>query len=208
MKSSRRIVLIILISVSFITVKAQLLNNTRWKSYDQQNHFDVFWNFNNDTVASSPDNIIWTNVSVYTENGNLLSFRDITDITCDTNVVGFYQFSLQMDTLRFLSINDQCTDRLNYLTTHFYVDFPIGINEPETYDNVSIYPLPFRQELNIKTESGSFEFVLLDVSGRKVMGECFSDHISFDTRNLEPGIYLYELRVGNDVVKSGTTMKF
>jgi len=207
-KSTKRIALIILISVSFKAVNAQLLNNTRWRSYDQLNNFDKYWNYNNDTVAYSLDNINWSSFSVYTEQGNLLTIRDIVDVSCDTSVTGFYQFSLLLDTLRLSLVNDPCTNRKDYLTTHFFVDFPIGINDLEIYKNVSLYPLPFSQELNVKTESGSFDFSLLDITGRKVMGKSFRDHIILDTGNLEPGMYLYELRIDGRIVKSGTTMKY
>jgi hypothetical protein len=208
MKPSKQIIFLILISASFLSVNGQLLNNTRWKSYDALNNFDLFWNFNNDTVAYSPDNMNWTSVSVYVEAGNIVTFRDIIDVGCDTSIVGVYQFSLLLDTLRITILNEPCTSRSDYFTTHYFVDFPIGINEAEAYKNISLYPLPFDRELNVKTESGSFEFSLFDITGSKVIGSSFCDQVNFDTGDLQPGMYLYELRVAGRIAKSGTIVKY
>src|SRR4029079_7207559 len=117
--------------VCITNLKAQLLNNTRWKSYDEQNHFDLFWNFNNDTVANSPDNATWTNVSVYVEAGNVLTFRNIYSFQCDSTEVGLYHFSVILDTLRINEFNEPCSSRADYMNTHYFVDFPIGIHEIE-----------------------------------------------------------------------------
>jgi len=201
-------IIIILLAVSICSLKAQVMNNTRWRSYSQQNTFDLFWNFNNDTVSYCNDNISWIDVSVYTEAGNIITFRDLVTNQCDTIEVGIYQFNILLDTLRFTVISEPCASRMDYLTTYHFVEFPIGINELQRYKNISVYPVPFTHCLNVKAESGSFYFTLFDITGRKVKELSFQGNVKIETEELEPGMYLYELRIFDEVVKSGTAMKY
>jgi hypothetical protein len=203
-----RSIILLVILCFFSFAKAELLNNTRWRSFDQQNHFDLYWNFNNDTVAISTDNISWDFISVYTEAGNVFTRRDLDPLYCDTNIYGIYHFSLVQDTLRFTIFSEDCLSRGDYMTTHYFVDFPIGISELEQYKNVSVYPVPFNQSLNIKTETGTYDFCLRDIAGRKVKEVSFQGLLNIETGDLEPGIYLYELRVSGNVVKVGTAVKY
>src|SRR5436190_10323666 len=100
--TTKQFTLFFLFLLSYAALKAQLLNNTRWRSYGEQNNFDNYWNFNNDTVATSPDNATWTDIAVYIENGNVLSFRDLNSLNCNLNDVGIYHFSIVLDTLRIV----------------------------------------------------------------------------------------------------------
>src|SRR5690348_9926292 len=168
-KSAKHFLLIFFLSTSVTIVNAQLLNNTRWRAFDQQNNFDLFWNFNNDTVATSSDNSIWANVSVYAEAGNILTFRNLNSIECDSADVGIYYFNVILDTLRLTEFNEPCAARASYFTTHYFVDFPIGINELESFEEIDIFPVPFSRELNIKTASGKYNFSLLDLAGRNIL---------------------------------------
>ena len=205
-KPSKQFFLIFFLSALVTIAKAQLLNNTRWRAFDQQNNFDLFWNFNNDTVATSSDNSIWTNVSVYAEGGNILTFRNLNSSECDSNDVGIYYFNIIQDTLRLTEFNEPCATRASYFNTHYFVDFPIGIDEIESSKEIDIFPLPFNRELNVKTEGGRYDFLLLDVNGRSVIVKPFQDQLKINTESLEPGIYLYEIR-NVRFVRKGTLEK-
>jgi hypothetical protein len=190
-------------------LKAQLLNNTRWKVYDNGSHaFVQFWNFQNDTIAESIDNINWNWFATYTEVGNVFSIHDIENVTCINSETGVYNFSILFDTLRFTKITDGCQSRSEFMTTHFFVDLPIGVNELEVHNNVSVFPAPFSSELNISTHGGLFYFTLYDISGRKIMMKSFDGVATFETEFLESGMYLYELRLQDRIVKTGTAIKF
>jgi hypothetical protein len=205
-KPLRLLILSVIICCS-LAANAQLLNHTRWKSFDQLNNFDLFWNFDNGLVAFSTDNINWDFNAVYTEAGNVFTIRDVNPLMCDTTVYGIYHFSIVQDTLRFTLLADNCVTRSDYFTTYYFVDFPIGIIEPEQYKNISVYPVPFGESLNIKTETGAFDFCLRDITGRIVKAISFSGTLSIETENLELGIYLYELRVSGKLVKCGKAVK-
>ena len=168
----------------------------------------MYWSFNADTVAVSPDNISWQKISIYGEAGNVFTIQDFQPYFSCGNDLGIYHFSIIHDTLRLTLVDDDCAFRAMYDTTHYFVDFPIGVNEVERYKNVSVYPVPFSHCLNIKTETGTFDFTLRDISGRKVREQTFEGSLIIDTETLEPGMYLYELRVSGQVVKSGTTIKY
>jgi hypothetical protein len=202
-----RLIILLVIFCRSIVANAELLNQTRWRSFDSQNNFDLFWNFNNDTVAVSSNNINWNYISVYTEAGNVFTIRDLDSISCTTVDYGIYHFNVVQDTLRFTLFSDNCFNRWDYLTTHYFVDFPIGIDEYEQYKNISVYPVPFAESLNVKTETGEYDFCLRDIAGRKVKEVSFQGTLNIETGYLEPGIYLYELRVSGQVIKSGTAVK-
>jgi len=210
-KTTLRFIYFVLLTSSVFTVKAQQLDNTRWMVIDDSLFaFQSFWNFSNDTLAISPDNISWTYLSVYDQVAiNIVTFRDIENGLCDSTVTGVYQiFFINQDTMQLSKLTEACASRSDYITTHYYVNFPIGINDLEMYKNVSIFPVPFTNELNVKADGYSFDFSLRDITGRKVIVRSIHDFIHINTTDLEPGMYLYELSVAGKVVKSGTAVKY
>lgn len=211
MKTAARIIFIsgLFILTNSISLKAQLLANTRWKVYEYgSNTVMSTWNFQNDTIAETIDYIFWNWFATYTEVGNVFTIHDIDDVTCSFNTTGVYNFSIVLDTLRFTKITDGCASRSEYLTTHYLVNTPIGINELDETKNVSIFPAPFNSELNIKTDGGSYQFSLYDISGRMTMSKTFDDNTTISTDFFEPGYYLYELKLQDRIIKTGTAIKF
>ena len=208
-KITLRLILFALLASSVFSVKAQQLNNTRWMVFDSLNTFQSYLNFNNDTVAISSDNVSWTYVSIYDQVAiNIVSMRDIEDGSCDSNVTAVYQFTVQQDTMNFLKLTESCSSRLYFYTKHYFVNFPIGINDLEISKHVSIFPSPFTDELNVKADGYSVDFSLYDITGRKVIAESFHDFTNLNIKYLEAGIYFYQLSAAGKVIKSGTAMKY
>jgi hypothetical protein len=104
--------------------------------------------------------------------------------------------------------------------TYFYIDdvclstdsafcmSTVGINEIKTNEGINLFPCPFSDKINITTNKNeSAEFVLYDVTGRKTLQQLFTNATSINTAQLAKGIYLYEVRNKNGVIKKGKVVK-
>lgn len=73
---------------------------------------------------------------------------------------------------------------------------------------VSIYPNPFAQYLEVKTtDFTEKELVLYDVSGKRLLQQAFMEETRVITDFLPAGIYVYELKVGNKPSVFGKLVK-
>lgn len=84
----------------------------------------------------------------------------------------------------------------------------IGIIEvDETYE-VSIYPIPFTNELKIRSSINEpLEVLLFDISSRKILQQEFTNSTTVNTQHLAKGIYLYEVRNKNGLINKGKVVK-
>jgi hypothetical protein len=75
-------------------------------------------------------------------------------------------------------------------------------------ESVKIYPIPFRENLNIEClNDGLFEFILFDVSGKKLFSKSFSKKETIRTSEWASGVYSYKIIQANQVLKSGKIVK-
>ncbi len=95
---------------------------------------------------------------------------------------------------------------------YYYVD-DVSVS-PATYINelagqelINIYPNPFSNEINIIGNKNILEIVIYDISSRKLIQQPFSNTIKLNTEQLAKGIYLYEVRSKNSVVRKGKVVK-
>jgi len=73
---------------------------------------------------------------------------------------------------------------------------------------VSIYPNPIFNELNVKVNVyDPVEFILFDISSRKILKQEFVYQISLNSEKLSKGIYIYEVRSRSGVIKTGKIVK-
>lgn len=94
----------------------------------------------------------------------------------------------------------------------------VGINDVQGggTNNVKIFPNPVQGDANISFESShpaEVTLAILDLTGRKVAsvnkGQMGSGThtLQFSTSHLAPGIYIYELTVGNDMTAARFTVQ-
>jgi hypothetical protein len=72
----------------------------------------------------------------------------------------------------------------------------------------SIYPNPFSDKLTVTSKTNQpFEITLFDITSRKLLQQQFTNSTSINTSHLSKGIYIYELRTKNGVIKKGKVVK-
>jgi hypothetical protein len=83
-----------------------------------------------------------------------------------------------------------------------------GIEVNESSNNIVVYPNPFTDKLNIKEKGNDFyEMILFDLTSRKILNQSFTKSTSINAEQLAKGIYIYEMRNKNGVIKKGKVVK-
>jgi hypothetical protein len=84
-----------------------------------------------------------------------------------------------------------------------------GITEPNiSFNLINIYPNPVSDKLNINIKDNErSEITLTDIAARKLLQQKFTNSITINTEQLAKGIYIYELRNKNGVIKKGKVVK-
>jgi hypothetical protein len=83
-----------------------------------------------------------------------------------------------------------------------------GMEEQNSNTKIIIYPNPIMNKLNIEVNNKELsEIVLYDITSRKIFHQTFTNSISINTGQLSKGIYIYEVRNKNGVIKKGKVVK-
>jgi hypothetical protein len=73
---------------------------------------------------------------------------------------------------------------------------------------IRIYPNPVTDKLNISIQNNeSSEIIIYDISSKKLLQQTFANSTSLNTERLAKGIYLYEVRNKNGLIKKGKIVK-
>lgn len=90
---------------------------------------------------------------------------------------------------------------INYLAT--------GVEEANiSVKRLNINPNPFSDKITITTKTTEqLEASLYDVTSRRILNQTFTNSTSINTEQLAKGIYIYEVRNKNGVIKNGKVVK-
>lgn len=91
-----------------------------------------------------------------------------------------------------------------------YLVYPqtIGINENGITPELLLFPVPFSERLNITSNTNSSsEIILYDISSRKLFQQIFLNSTTLNTSQLAKGIYIYEVRNQEGIIKTGKVTK-
>ena len=84
----------------------------------------------------------------------------------------------------------------------------VGINESAGGVKLILSPNPFSDKINITSKRNELlEVNLYDITSRKLLHQKFTHSASLNTASLAKGIYLYEIRNKNAVIKKGKVVK-
>jgi len=84
----------------------------------------------------------------------------------------------------------------------------VGISESGIENSVSFFPNPFSDKLEIRCNRNDYcRVILYDDISRKVIDQSFHKSVSINTKEFTKGIYFYELRNKDRVIKTGKLTK-
>jgi len=87
----------------------------------------------------------------------------------------------------------------------------LGVDEAPSQSTMQavVFPNPFTGELRIAVENTQepVEVILYDLTSRSIMHESFTSAVTLNTEQLAKGIYIYQVRNGNTLLKSGKVIK-
>lgn len=150
---------------------------------------------------------------------NGLTPTNYTGVADSQRTLCFYAVPMgpNSDTIRDPNLNPIASSN-NRACATFTWKKTVGVNDVQGggTNNVKIFPNPAKGEANISFENNSpadVTLAILDLTGRKVasvnkgiMGT--GNHtLQFSTAHLAPGIYVYELTVGNDMTAARFTVQ-
>ncbi len=75
----------------------------------------------------------------------------------------------------------------------------IGLEE--VFEGFEIYPIPAKEVLNLKLPDQSAEFSIIDLQGKTHLKAEIENERSFDLSHMPKGLYLYQLRVNEEVIR-------
>ena len=141
-------------------------------------------------------------VEIASINGSNMNY---TDNTLQPNKTAYYYADISYGSKRTITAPIWYTRLADPLTVE-------NIVNKSSLNNVSIIENPVNEELKLKIvahESGSFEVVILNISGQKI--QCYSTSVTkgsqemiFSTNGIVEGMYVLESRFANEIVR----MKF
>jgi hypothetical protein len=104
-------------------------------------------------------------------------------------------------TVVLTAINGNCTD-----TSIFLVDVTVGLNEFSSSSNLTIFPNPANETVNVAFDQNTNDLIqieLIDATGRVVAQnqsiEIGANNVSFDVTNLSSGFYTVRLTNANGI---------
>jgi hypothetical protein len=141
-----------------------------------------------DTACSS-----FCNIAPYTVLESVPAYAD-TQVTVTTVNLPFSEDTLQV------------IYTAHPLTRHVLCGFT-SAKENIFQNEIEVYPNPIADKLNITINNGLAEIILCDVASRKLLQQKFTNSVSLNTAQLARGIYLYEVRGTNGLIKKGKVVK-
>jgi|SRR6185436_389189 len=160
-----------------------------------------------------PDPYINTDITILVEGKNIFIGTQFTGVLLSTNYgVSWTNVSggLADSTINALAIvgNNLFAGSLFSGVYKASINDLIQFSMNLEMQQIMVYPNPFTEKLNcaIKDKEPS-EIILYDIASRKTLQQEFTTAVSLNTGRLAKGIYLYELRNKNGVIKKGKVIK-
>lgn len=147
------------------------------------------------------DTLNWTKISGSLIADSAYSYVAIGNFFDDSNTS-----ISNLDTSIFNEYAYYYIDDIKVSTDSVFVN---GTNEQNNNGNqFAIYPNPFSDKINITTKRNELvELNLFDVTARKIFNQSFINSTSINTEQLAKGIYIYEVRNKNGMIKTGKVVK-
>lgn len=202
----KKLLLLACAVMCFSSVRSQNVANTWWLGYDQSNTSDIYWHFATDTLSFTVVLPNFSPISTFTETMAQVNLTDIPDTSSGfCGSTGTYNKVFSGDTMWLNIVNDPCTSRVAYITTHYFISQPLGITQPEIANDVRIAPNPTNGTFSVTTDVPAEMIIITDIAGRMIAQQkCSAATASFDLGNAPGGIYFVTVQFSNG---TSTTQK-
>jgi hypothetical protein len=186
----------------FSTVaSAQLLQNTTWLLNNCPQPSITSMKFSLDSVFISGNNISYSPIARYWENGNSFKLYDFAPASTSCYDTGRYTFSISNNILDFVTVSDPCSVREPIFNQSYGSLVLTEITETKENIVYNIYPNPSSSGVfNFVFSNSAFvnQIVVCDILGREVKQinqiqlkeNLIDDEISVSISNFPAGLYL------------------
>lgn len=199
----KKFLLAILLFASLSTLKAQSLAGTTWADYDTSNTFGMYWNFTVDSTRLGFDLVNWTAIGGYTYTPNTYTMVDNPAEGCaNIQDTGVYTTVFSGDTMWLVPVNDPCTERLEYISVHYFLNLMMNVAEQTPTHDFELFPNPSSGNVTISCSEQSVpgEIVVTDMTGRVVHRVTNADNttvFTLDLQSLPAGAYFVTCDFGD-----------
>jgi len=153
------------------------------------------------------DSIIVDSLNWVTVKGSLIADSSYSFISIGNFFQNYLTDTLHLNPINhskgYYYIDDVCIseDSLTCNST-------VGINDPKGKYELILFPNPFSNELNITVkEHDAVELIIYDLTGRIIIKNSFRNSAVIKTGHLAKGLYLYEVRSREGIIKTGKIVK-
>jgi hypothetical protein len=95
-----------------------------------------------------------------------------------------------------------------YFIDDVSVSVATGSDELNTDISLNIYPNPFAEKLNIRSNKDeTYDLIIYDITSRTVIRETFKSAITLNTSQLVSGVYFYEVKSENNFIRQGKVIR-
>jgi len=159
----------------------------------------TFFKFFNDTVfikiLNDPDFENFTSFSTYTINEDTIIWKDLPSSGgCPLDDIGIYQFTIQNDSLSFVTISEDCDERVDVLSIAIFKRQILTSLDEEDEFEFEIFPNPVVDYLRInQTQNANFQYQIFDYHGQSVLEGSVMGSTSISLIDLKSGLYILQI---------------
>jgi hypothetical protein len=108
-----------------------------------------------------------------------------------------------------LNLDEYIIDDFRICDSPCICNSSVGVNQIlQANNSFNISPNPFSGKLNFTINNNELsEIIIYDIASRKILEQEFLNPVTLNTEQLAKGIYLYEVRNKNGVIKKGKVVK-
>lgn len=186
--------LLLLLLTAFIQGNSQSLSNTSWLGTKPPSP-NIWFQFGNDTLFYTLTGSGYAPLSVFTSGNGLFSIFDLPGASLCTDT-GDYTFVINGNHLVFSLVSDICSSRRNNLLNYTWTQIGgTGISDLQNQNEVSIYPNPVQDKLNLQSKFASIEKVTIyNLLGEKMLSlNSENANCQIDVSTFQSGVYFVEV---------------
>lgn len=186
-----------------------------WSSDTQLSNFHVTVYNPSVSVSGSGVHVVWTDnhegpFKIYYDGSadGGLSWETVAPISNGT-AVSFYPFVSSSGSAVHVIWQDNRDGNYEIYYKRNPAGNPVGIDEVLSSENpIRISPNPFKNEITVtNTITESCEIRIYDITSRKTIQKKFAGTTTLNTTSLKKGIYIFEVRYNNTILRKGKIIK-